>query len=148
MFLLSRSAVMVLPAAERALTAAKPQRAVGQDCCCGPLSSHSCMGVSQGCSPHLWLFLALLHLGGQGERAALGAPQPGCAVVEGAELALLHSAPPPWLGLARCCGISCVGADTLPHILISPRERSCLRFMHQSHTLFYGLSEESPAKIR
>lgn len=79
--------------------------------------------VRQGHSPHLWLFLALLHLGRTRGKDSIGCSQPGCAVVEGAELALLCSAPLLWLGLARRCRIPPVGADPLLQILMSSRER-------------------------
>lgn len=55
---------------------------------------------------------------------SVGCSQPGCAVVEGADLALLHSAPPLWLGLEGCCGIPRGGAGPLPQAIISLRERS------------------------
>lgn len=55
-------------------------------------------------------------------KESVGCSHPGCAVVEGADLALLHSAPPLWLGLAGCCGIPRGGAGPLPQAIISQRE--------------------------
>lgn len=144
-FLLVRSVVMLLSAPEQALTAAKPRCTVGQDGSHSPVSSCSCMGEPGALSPSLAISGSAT-LGWARGRDSVGCSQPGCAVVEGAGLALLHSAPPLWRGLAGCCRIPRIEADAFPQILISLRERSCFGILYQSHTLFSGLSEESPVK--
>ena len=128
MFLVCYSVVMLLSAAEQALMAAKMRYTVGQDCFHGLLSSCSCMGGSGMFTPSLAISGSAA-VGWMRGKDSVGHSQPGCAVVEGAEPALLYSALPLWLGLARYCRIPCVGADPPSQILISVRDLalgSCL----------------------